>query len=576
MKLLFRHTVLAILSVACLLCFSPHVQAQIQLSAALREIVAVDLYAGPELRAFAVGTQLTGQTEGLSLPERVIGLTENGGTWCRAVWFPSQVDTSTPGRKTVPGRLIPPDGYTVSDTAAALSLPVFIYEPGGQTADTISQLQTGEVSGLLIPLGASSDILVSFAGFQDFQTVIGTTDSGDSIFCSVEYDSSTFQTGKTGWNQLSGRVSPPEGIGIADQLQSYSYPYYVMDPQKIDLSYFSPRSDGSYLFQWLYEVDDPENFFLEYAVNGSSWTAAAPNSPGDGWFRLQENQMILLASRQWIAGNTYAYRVRYRGEISNWVEFTVTEDGCAASLHDGDRDGGDRNQQVIPNTSNSTDANQSTQPSQQPSQKDLPANAAQGSSPREMPAGEEETQDRSVWSGRRLLTIKETTESGFYTFEKHGIRVQIPWNAEAFASLSEESLLSVEIRSLSPSSFSLEITLDGSPLNPVPEMSITMPYSPSDPNAIFQIVDDAEVALADATYSQTDGALCFCVQQTGLFEVRETRVSSSLDRPASQAVEDRPKHTSPAVGIGVTGGLFLFAAVLLAILFCRRRLKHDC
>ena len=80
---------------------------------------------------------------------------------------------------------------------------------------------------------------------QDFQTVIGSTASKDSIFCSVEYDPNSFQTGKTGWNQLSGRISPPEGIGLADRLRRYSYPYYVMDPQKIDLSYFTLRSGSS-------------------------------------------------------------------------------------------------------------------------------------------------------------------------------------------------------------------------------------------------------------------------------------------------------------------------------------------
>lgn len=576
MKLLFRRTVLAILSFACLLCMIPHAEAQIQLSAPLHEIVAADLYAGPELRIFPVGTQLTGQTQGLSLPDKVIGRTANGGTWCRAVWFPEQADTSTPGRKIVPGRLIAPDGYTVSDSAAALSLPVFVYEPGGQTADTIVELQTGEASGLLVPLGASSGFLQNFSGMQDFQTVIGFTASEDSIFCSVEYDPSSFQTGKTGWNQLWGRISPPEGIGLADRLRTYSYPYYVMDPQKIDLSYFTLRSDGSYLFEWLYEVDDPENFLLEYRVNGSSWISVAANSPGDGWFRLQENQMTLLASRQWTPGNIYAYRVRYRGEISNWVEFTVTEDGCTPTLHDGDRDGGDRNPQVIPSAPKPADSDPNTQPAQQSGQEDLPANLPRGSSQREMPSGEEETQDRSVWSGRRLQAIKETTRSGYYTFEKHGIRVQLPWDAEAFAALSEHSLLSVEIHSLSPGSFTLDIALDEAPLTPVPEMLITLPYSPSEPNTVFQIVNGAGQVLADAVYSQTDGTLCFWTQRTGLFEVRETSEEISSESPVNQRAAEDTKQTGLAAGIGLASGLFLVAAVLFVILFCRRRRRYDC
>ncbi len=576
MKLLFRRTVLAILSFACLLCMIPHAEAQIQLNAPLHEIIAVDLYAGSELRIFPVGTRLTGQTQGLSLPEKVIGRTANGGTWCRAVWFPEQADTSTPGRKIVPGRLIAPDGYTVSDSEAALSLPVFVYEPGGQTADTIVELQTGEASGLLVPLGASSGFLQNFSGMQDFQTVIGSTASKDSIFCSVEYDPNSFQTGKTGWNQLSGRISPPEGIGLADRLRRYSYPYYVMDPQKIDLSYFTLRSDGSYLFEWLYEVDDPEHFFLEYAINDGAWSAVTADCPGDGWFLLQENQMILLASRQWIPGNTYAYRVRYRGNTSNWVEFTVTRDGCTPSLHDGDRDGGDRNEQVIPSAPKPSDSDPNTQPAQQSGQADLPANLPRGSTQREMPSGEEETQNRSVWSGRRLQAIKETTGSGFYTFEKHGIRIQLPWDAEAFAALSEHSLLSVEIHSLSPGSFTLEITLDGAPLNPVPAMLITLPYSPSNPDAVFRIVDDGGQTLADAAYSQTDGTLCFWTHQTGLFEVREISEEADSENPVNQMAAEDTKQTGLAAGIGLASGLFLVAAVLFAILFCRRRRRHDC
>ncbi|WP_040196752.1 hypothetical protein [Candidatus Soleaferrea massiliensis] len=110
-----------------------------------------------------------GRRRRLSLPEKVIGLTENGGTWCRVVWFPEQADTSTSGRKTVPGRLIPPDGYTVSSAVAALSLPVFVYEPGGQTADSIVQLQTGEAYGLLIPQGSSARVLESYQAYRIFK-----------------------------------------------------------------------------------------------------------------------------------------------------------------------------------------------------------------------------------------------------------------------------------------------------------------------------------------------------------------------------------------------------------------------
>ena len=106
--------------------------------------------------------------------------------------------------------------------------------------------------------------------------MIGVNASEDTVFCSVEYDLDTFQTEKTGWKQLLRQISPPEGIGIEEGLQAYSYPYYVMDPQKIDLSYFSLCSDGSYFFEWLYEVNDPENFFLEYAVNGGVWNSVRP------------------------------------------------------------------------------------------------------------------------------------------------------------------------------------------------------------------------------------------------------------------------------------------------------------
>lgn len=554
-----------------------------------REIVAVDLYAGPHLRSYPIGTQLTPQTEGLFLPDEVIGATACGGTWCQAEWFPERVDTSTPGRKLIPGRLILPEGYTAaSEAVLSLLLPVFLYEPHGETADAIVRLDTDSVPRILIPKGALADSAASFQYMQNFNTVVGRTASDDVIFCTVEYDADSFQPESTGWKQLTGSVIPPEGIGILDGLRTYQLPYYVMEPEKIDLSFYEYIQADSLYFCWLYYAEEPEEFFLETAVNDGPWTRIAANDPDNHLFFMTGNQMKVDVNSQWAPGNSYFYRVCYRGEYSNVMEFTVTEAGYSAHDRGGDRDGGDRGEQTPPAIKQPAPPNTVGPPDQQTMGKiDTPASPFGGGSREDdsmhssqanlhSSCCEEETPDRSVWSGRRLLQQREATNNGFFTFEKHRIRVQIPCGAAAFADLAEDSFVSMEIRPLSSSSFFLELALDGAVPRSVPQMNITMPYTPTVRGAVFQVTDQQGVLLATAQYSEREGVLSFTIQQTGTFKIREieTQEVFQANTGANEQTSTQPKTNAYAVLKDAKFWIAVLCVCSVLLLLAARRFRR--
>ena len=180
---------------------------------------------------------------------------------------------------------------------------------------------------------------------------------------------------------------------------------------------------------------------------------------------------------------------------------------------------------------------------------------------------EEDTQNYTVFSGRRLLQMQKATD--VLRVKKHHITVDMPWEWEGFSDLTEGSRFKVEILSLSPSSISVDVLLDGAPPLTALPLTITMPYTPNSNDASMTVCGQTE-EIYSATFDAASQTLTFTAEVTGAFTVLEQTEEAAVPAPGEPTAtigSTQPEsNASPFPIAGIAGiGILLLAAGFWAV-----------
>lgn len=272
----------------------------------------------------------------LSLPDTLHCVTDFIEPWgtpetyaCPVVWQPQAVDWSTPGRKSVPGKLMPQNGYALADTFdGSVSYPVFVEgELGTPEMLTGSELIVGET--LLLPVGSDvSQLDLSLVNFYFYTNVFG-----ECLVPAVTWDTSAIDTSKPGTYIVSGTVRLPKGFVLPPGFKGFSFSVGVVRPDCIDLSAVMKfRQEGVLVCEWLYALPDKSKVRLDYAIGDGAWKRAPQVEYGrwlygylnwggtsltidlkklelftDYWFRLVENGMPSSAIHIRLEDNNFVF-----------------------------------------------------------------------------------------------------------------------------------------------------------------------------------------------------------------------------------------------------------------------------
>lgn len=191
-----------------------------------------------------------------------------------------------------------------------------------------------------------------------------------------------------------------------------------------------------------------------------------------------------------------------------------------------------------------------------------PASTAEppASSPSESPVTERVTQDSTVLSGYRLRQI--LTANGSVSLEKHGILIQLPQTFFDGLYLKDNDLFSCTIQKNTDASFSLELDLSGSPVTQLPPSTVQFPLPDSLREEALAIYSQ-QGFLAETVPS--GGRAVFEITSPGTYRIEAQqilRTAASYPDAPPRLSDPTPSIPGPGAFYGITGAVVLCAWLL--------------
>lgn len=494
---------------------------------------------------------------------------------CEILWEDvSIIDTSIPGKTSLRGKLLPPQGYCFAEASEPyVEIPFLFFIPGGEPIEPACPIENTSDTILIIPHSNPGDF-INYDNKVPFET-----SHGDIFYCMVEWDD--FEAVHSeGSFSISGRYLLPEGIYLKEGISPYyTQDFYVMKDDTIYLD-FIKLQNGSIICTWLKEVENSDDITIYYAIEGDSWQIDETEQYG---FAFCNGFIIPTTS---LAPDTdYYFKLEYQGQFTKTLHINISEDQIKTDFVEGDRDGGDNSKQEIPTLTQSRGSS-SSRPKHRPNsssdgktvitnpqpqkptvtgeQLELPN--ASGSNyqlnvidetnilpstlpenhPKEylLPTDEHVSATQTVITGERLEQMTEV-QGGSPAFEKGGVVLELPEGFAKKNSISNNDKISININKKA-NEIEVQLEINDNQVTDITGAKIRIPES----NAQLK-KDGKEIP----PIIKRDSSTVFPIDEASIYNTRD-----------SSGSEDKPLAKTLWLGIGISA-LCLFILVI-------RKVRH--
>lgn len=490
---------------------------------------------------------------------------------CEILWEDvSIIDTSVPGRTSLRGKLLPPEGYCFAKASEPyVEIPYLFFNPGGEPTESAYPVENTSDTILIMP-GSNPGDFINYDNKVPFKT-----SHGDFFYCRVEWDG--FEVVQSeGPFSVQGRYLLPEGICLKDGISPYyNQDFFVMKDDTIYLD-FMKIQNGSIICTWLKEVEDSDDITAYYAIKD------------DGWQIDENEQYGFVLSNAFVIPTTtlspdtdYYFKLEYQGQVTKTLHINICEDQIKSDFVEGDRDGGDNAEQEIPpltqprgGSSSSSSKRRSNRPSGEKTiitnpqlpepiipetQMELPdesgsnfqvdeideANIMPSALLENQPNIEERVTDtKTIMTGERLEQMMEV-QGGSPSIEKGGVVLELPEDFTEKNSITNNDKISIQIDK-KPNEIAVSVEINDNQVSDITGAKIRIP----DNNAVLK-KDEKEIPPISSRDSNT------------VFQIDETGIYNTIDSAGSEE-----KSFPYALWLGI--GIFAICLIILAV----RRVSH--
>lgn len=390
---------------------------------------------------------------------------------CKIKWdSPETIDTSTPGRKTLKGYLIPPDGCIFENNAKPyVEIPIIIYDESGEGTETLLPPTEIDYNDDIIIVTPGTDISSYLETEYEYPVY---TETGDYFYCNVKWENISSFT-ETGYHNIQGRLRLPKGIKARNEDDTIVYKrFYVMKDDKIYIGPHYKHGSSAIIFPWLKEIDDPENIEFYYSYDGENWSIVQ-----DDYYGFADYNYLFISTLKLEADKDYYFRLCYKGEYTDIIKINLSKDEITSI--GGDRDGGDNSEQEMPPVKQSYRS----------------GGHGVTSDKDENPVITEKSDENSTTvSGKRLKDMIKTPDNKI-TFEKDGIEVKIPGDFIEENNIEENDAVTVTIDKKDDNKFSFSLDINDKKIKDIPHSEVYIPRKNSKEPEKFIINSTGEYDL---------------------------------------------------------------------------------
>lgn len=304
------------------------------IAAGSKDVIAVELD-----RAKDTVSDLLTRNNYHSYVSAAVRLSDKSRTVCPIRYDLEPLSQAGPGLVLVPGSIVAPDGAYLPPELDTAVLPVFLYDPAFPVEMPAVDYEL-ELDYILLN---EADTEADFLHYQLInQNIWYDLENGYSWASKMSWDLSGVRFGTPG-SYKAYAVSPiTKGILLPADFPAISVDVVIQEDGKFTLGPPDFKS-GCMEILWTKETPDISLLHSFYAV-------------GDGDWQEDKGQLINLTT-DWLYvyyydveyfDTPYYFKLSYNGEDSNILKVYMSEDQMYYNFYDGDRDGGDRDDQKPP------------------------------------------------------------------------------------------------------------------------------------------------------------------------------------------------------------------------------------
>lgn len=296
----------------------------------------------------------------------------------------------------LPGTITPPDGCHISPELAGTELPVLLYNPEEPCELPVTSVEPLSITRILLPEHAVLDDLIQ--EIKSERSVDYILEGGLNWSAEISWNFDAVDFGTPGTYQITARPLLPDGVLLPDGLPEPACDVIIQPDDVFLLG--PPEFTGLFMVsQWTKETPELEKFRCFYAV-------------GDGpWIEDAKQDLLLIPSHSPQSFQVYYYedvffdtpyyfQLSYDGEYSNILKVYFSEGQIHYRFYDGDRDGGDREDQTPPDISQTLPPDETRPEGTLPPETAAPETPGTGETqPTETPAPGHSSGDNSGGSG---------------------------------------------------------------------------------------------------------------------------------------------------------------------------------
>ena len=257
------------------------------------------------------------------------------------------LDTSQTGFTYLQGIVeIPDDGSVICQPEwKNTALPVFLYSqdaPCELPVVSRDALRTGQAT---LPQHASLEDLEH--NMYDVQVSYLYLEHDIWLETDLIWDFHAIDFDTPGTYQITATNDLPKGLLLSDEFQPFTYNVIIQDTETLTLS--PPVFHGLYFFSyWMKPTPQPELLRAYYAIGEDGEWQEDTNK---NFIQIDPDsyqRFTIFYYENVFFETPYYFRLEYDGEMSNTLKIYLTEDQLSYDLFEGDRDGGDREEQTPP------------------------------------------------------------------------------------------------------------------------------------------------------------------------------------------------------------------------------------
>ena len=379
--------------------------------------------------------------------------------YCDIKWDSADdTDTSSPGRITLRGKIIPPDGFEFNGNDS-IECTVIIYDDDNPTEELADFEYDTETT--VVHLGEN------LSEYLDESISLYTT-AGDLFTAQIRWQD-TVAPNIQGEFQAEGIIILPKGIRVKNKEDIVVHRnFYAMKDDKIYLKTYFTKG-GNIVFPWLYRVEDTENVEIQYSLDNENWSI----SKDDEFGTVNSNQFLIFAMLL-DPDTDYYFRLYYNGEYTDTVLINPNVDPVIIG---GDHDGGDNYEQTLPPVIQETPVSDDESPDKALSHRGSGSqtdSSNKGSSSGSAQVLERSDANTTIISGKRLMDLAEINDNKII-FEKEGISAELSEDFIERNDIKEDDIVSVTISKNQNDDFSIDISINNNEIKEIPDTVISLP-----------------------------------------------------------------------------------------------------